>query len=386
MKKSTIHLRIQFRRTFRYLYFPLLSFIVFIACDMTKELDIEILSIPPQLSVTAIFNGQDGIFDIRLKESYSLADLNKPVQYNKEIICDGEIRLFEDDELILSIPGPFDMSVKITEHGSGWKWGQNGYRWVSGGISSHVGSIYRLEVEVEGFPTAVSTSVMPAAPVVTANIDTSEQVIKKNVREIAAAGYWLSHFGTSWYDNYPDKYWPFSVMADVSGSENNYYALDLFKFETNYIQVWGIGGSDASILTENGMDNELFSSNLADLYLFPVLVTNNITNGVSRNFFAAVPEIPNTTESDDSYSEDNPNMEKIISQHQLILRVRNITPASYRYFRTLSMQYSENRFNEQPVTVDSNIENGYGCFAVYNTANISLLEWETCEYRDYLNN
>jgi hypothetical protein len=143
--------------------------------------------------------------------------------------------------------------------------------------------------------------------------------------------------------------------------------------------VWGIGGSDASILTENGMDNELFSSNLADLYLFPVLVTNNITNGVSRNFFAAVPEIPNTTEGDDSYSEDNPNMEKIISQHQLILRVRNITPASYRYFRTLSMQYSENRFNEQPVTVDSNIENGYGCFAVYNTANISLLEWETCE-------
>ena len=83
---------------------------------MKKELDIELIGFQPKLSVTSILNGGSGIFDIRLMEGTSLAE-----RYYRdiEIICNGEIRLYEDGELILSIPGPFDMSRKITDTGDG---------------------------------------------------------------------------------------------------------------------------------------------------------------------------------------------------------------------------------------------------------------------------
>jgi len=80
---------------------------------------------------------------------------------------------------------------------------------------------------------------------------------------------------------------------------------------------------------------------------------------------------------------ENPDFEKITTRHLLILRVRNILPAIYRYYQDLTMQNNSRGglFGEQTATVVGNIENGYGSFAVYNTTSIPLLEWETYEYR-----
>ena len=358
-----------------FLFFP-----IFVACDMTKELDIDILSLPPKLSVTAILNGGSGVFEIRLM---GITSISETYWLNKDNVRNGEIRLYEDGKLIFTLPGPFDMSREITSHGYRWKWGKNGYYYVTGGMDTRAGSDYRLEVDVEGYPLAVSSSVMPTAPVVSAIMDTSVQMIKKNVVEIGAAGYWLSNLGTDWYGKYPDKYWPFSVSVDDAGADN-YFALDILNYRRNDNMnrgtFWGIGGSDATILLELGMDSELLGSKQADLYLFPMLMTNNFKGG-TRNFFAASVEILNHQEFDDSSLVDHPDMEKITTQHSLILRVRSISPAIYRYYRSLSSQLTDDMFTEQPTVVVGNIENGYGSFAVYNTANITLLEWETYEYR-----
>jgi hypothetical protein len=312
-------------------------------------------------------------------EGRSLAEINNQNYRNKEMFLNGEIRLYEDGTLILSKPGPFDMSAKITNFGNGWKWGRNGYWGASSGIVTHAGSTYRLEVEVEGFPMAVSTSEMPATPVISVSIDTSVQVIKKNAREIITVGYSLNNLGSDCV-NCPEKYWPFSITVDVPG-DNNYFALDIVNVEPTRNIIWGIGGFDATIFTEINMDNQLLGSNLADLYLFPVLVTKNITKGVARNFFAVAPDIPPNPDFGDDYLDKHPEIEKVITTHNMVLRVRHITPASYRYVNTLSMQSSANMFNEQPVTVASNIENGYGCFSVYSAAYTTLLWWETFEYR-----
>lgn len=376
MKNFPVLLRINHIIQSLLLSIPFLFFLM--SCSMTKELDIDVLSIPPALSVTAILNGQSGVFDIRLMDIYSLAELK--LNDRRTIIRNGEIRLYEDGILILSIPGPFDMSKDISESGYGYQWGKNGYTKILNGISTHPGSIYRLEVEVEGFPTMVSVSEMPAAPVVTAYIDTSALVIKKNVKEIGAAGYWMNSLGVYWYDKYPEKYWPFSVQIEAPGGVNNYYALDIINVRSDGMQMCGIAGSDAMIYTEIGMDDELSSGKLADIYLFSLLVTNNITNGVARNFYTVAVEVPDNEEYDDSYLEEHPEMEKIITTHNLILRARQITPASYRYFQTLSLQREGGMFNEQPVNVISNIENGYGCFSVYNAAYLTLLWRETVSY------
>jgi hypothetical protein len=312
-----------------------------------------------------------------------ITSIAEKYMFYKDNIRNGEIRLYEDGELIFSQPGPFDMSRNITETGNGWKWGKNGYHYVTGGIDTRAGSEYRLEVDVEGYPLAVAVSVMPTAPVVSASMDTSVLVIKKNVVQIGAAGYWFNQLGTNWYENYPYKYWLFSVSVDVPGADNC-FALDILNYRRNDSMnqgtFWGIGGSDASILMELGMDSELLGSKQADLYLFPMLMTNNF-KGATRNFFAAATEIPNHQEYDDLYLVDHPDIEKITTQYSLTLRVRSIPPAIYRYYRSLSLQLADNMFTEQPTAVVGNIENGYGSFAVYNTASIPLLEWETYEYR-----
>jgi len=368
----------------RYLIFTCLLFLV--ACDFTmeKELDIELIGFQPKLSVTSILNGGSGIFDIRLMEGTSLAET---YYRNIEIIRNGEIRLYEDGELILSIPGPFDMSRKITDHGDEWNFGQNGYRYVTDGMNTRQGSVYRLEVDVEGYPMAVSTSMMPMAPVVSANMDTTVQIIMKNIKEIAGGGYSLSQLNNNWKQKTPDRYWPFSVRVDVPGVNN--FILDIIKYDRieniNRGTFWGIGGSDVSMFLEYGMDFELFGGEKIDLYLFSLLMTNDFTfsgKEATRNFYTAVPEIRNNQEYDELYLADHPDIEKIITQHSLTLRVRNITPATYQFYRSLSLQVSDSgMFAEQPTFVVSNIEGGYGSFAVYNTTSIQLLEWESYEYR-----
>jgi len=349
----------------------------FVACDFTliKEIDIKFPDRLPGLSVTAILNGNFGVFDIRL--------IDQSYIRTKEIICDGEIRLFEDGTLILSIPGPFDMSKEITDRGWGWNMGRNGYRWIRGGISTHPGSVYRLEVDVEGYPMAVSSSVMPKAPVVSAKMDTSVQVSKKNVKEISNAGYWLAQMNLIWNENYPDRYWPLSVSVDAS-DVNNHFALDVIYINTDDYRAFsmGIGSSDVSILLSEGMEGEFLNNEHVDMYLFPMLITKNLKD-VSNNFYVAVVDISDHPTHDNLYLEEDQNLEKIITQHVLILHVRNITPATYQYFRSLSSQFDDTGvFSEQPVNVVSNIEGGYGSFAVYNTTDITLLEWETIEYRE----
>ena len=361
--------------------YSILNCLLFLfACDFTmiKELDIEPLDFPPKLSVHAILGG-DGIFDIRLMESVSLAEYNRKII--KEIIRSGEIRLYLDGNLIRTIPGPFEISPKTTENGV-----LKGYRMTLFGIIISPGSVYRLEVDVEGYPSVVSTSTMPVAPVASASMDTSVQVIRKNVKEVGTAGYWLSLLG-NWQKTYPERYWPLSIGINVPADANNYYAIDIRKYERsgsqNIVYTWGIGGSDAAILLEEGMESELMSSDRIDLYLFSLLTTKNFAKDALRNFYAAVDESINNPEIDNTELAENPDYEKITTQHSLILRVRNISPDTYRYYRSISLQFwNAGVFHEQPSVVVGNIKGGYGCFSVYNTTNITLLEWETYEYRE----
>ena len=402
-----------------------------ISCDMTmeKELDIGLFNFPPKLSVTAILDGGSGVLDIRLVEGLSLGEHNKVynnllyVEYpfgepssspaieiefpniayfGSENIRDGEIRLYEDGVIILSIPGPFDMSRKLVYEttaidsdttvsppyfllrrspafGDGWKWGKNGYRQIIDGIHTRPGSVYRIEADVKGYPLAVSSAEMPAQPFVSVSMDTSVQVLKKNVMEIGTFNYYLDTLGGFTYGKYPEKYWPFSM--DIKNPDiNNYLALDLMKTELSDNGAaeywWGIGASDVSLLLEDNMGNKMMDTKNVDLYLFSMLLAKNGEN-IPDNFYAAVVKNTNYPDRNDSLYENNPLFEKIITRHSLILRVRNIAPAIYRYYRSVSVQYTDDFFSAQPTTVAGNIEDGFGCFAVYNSAHIPLLDWET---------
>ena len=364
--------------------------VLFIGCEgMIKELDIDFLAFPPKLSITALLDKSG--FDITIMEGRSLAEF--PFPQEKENIRNGEIRLYEDGKLIRTLSGPFDMSENVEESGNLWSWGKNGYRYISLN-NSFTGSVYGLEVELEGYPMVSSTSVMPEAPVVSATMDTSVQVIYKHVAEIPIMGYRLWHLGNSSFaSNPPDKYWSVSVNI-VDPCKPYYYVLDVvhwleFSDHTIRFSNWGIGALDVSILLREGMDVPLMTMEKPDIYMFSMLMSTDFTfvrDSEAQTFYIAVPEIPNQQNVDDSYFENNSEYEKITIVHSLHLRVRQISPEIYRYYRSLSLQLVDRGMfsnqEHQPVAIAGNVENGYGSFSVYNATSIKLFEWETYEYRE----
>ena len=380
-------LKIQFFIFTHIVFLLLLS----VGCNMKKDWDVDFLAFPPKLSVTAILDSENGLFDISLMEGRSLADYAQLFQINQENIRNGEIRLFEDGILILSIQGPFDMTYyrgnpPLFEYQTR----KNGYRHISTGMNLNPGSVYRLEADVEGYPMAASTATVPVAPVISASMDISTLIFKNNVRAIYPLGYGEQDF--VWNRNLPKRYWPVSIqITDPDPDVFNYFALDILKQELTFTgntlsgatsYNWGIGASDESMLQDIGFEVLLDNREPDDLYLFSLLQTNDVVfspENTSRTFYAAVTEILNNQKDDESHFENDPNFEKITTRHSLSLRVTHIPPAVYRFYRSLT-QNGTGWFTE-PVPVASNIENGFGVFSALNSARVCLVEWETHEYR-----
>ena len=375
---------------------PLLLIFLFAACDgMKTELDVDSIAFPPKLSVTAILDNEEGTFSIAFSEGRALADYAKPFLDNREITRDGEIRLYEDDRLIWSQQGPFDMSMNneqgLLDDGNWYYFIQNGYAHVEYGIVSCTGSEYRLEVEVEGYETVVSTATMPDAPVVTAKVDASTDIEKNNVHTI----YSLNSF--SWYGNY--VFWPLTVhFTDLDLNERKYYAMDIAIKTDEYLDGVientleshvGIGVSELSKLQDNPdveTEGVLIDTNPPDLYLFTMLLQSNVTFSRGENvlnYFAGRPQNFNISCSDYDLSS---NYVQITFREYYSLRVKRITIETFKYYRSLSLQSAGMGFLGEPVTVTGNMNKGYGCFSVINSVKIPLAELEGCFWRpDYGN-
>jgi len=367
----------------RYLIFNFLF--LFIGCTKVKYFDIDnVPDFPPRLSVTALLDGEKGVFNITIMESHSLAFYGQRFELTREIIRNGEIRLYEDGVLIHSQSGLFDMSIDE------FRTQRNGYRHIVSGIDTRPGGEYRLVVDVEGYPMVVSTSIMPPALVVSASMNTSTTLIARNIKEIKSVGYGLQNFGNSNNYNSYGHFWPVSAqVSDPDPNAPNYYVLEIFhRHENNHHESgnynWGIGFPDLMILRDVDMDPAFGQVNVTsntDLYLFSMLLLGDITfssENVSRTFYARFLRI---NDDQDSAFDDDPDFEKVTTNHTIYLRAKHITPATYRYYRSIRQQESINQLFSEPVNVVGNFEGGYGIFSVYNTTSIPLLEWESYEYR-----
>jgi hypothetical protein len=368
-----------------------------VACDgMKTELDIDAAAFPPKLCVTAILDGKSGVFTIVLTEGRSLADYKTPRPSEQTIIRDGEIRLYEDDRLILTEAGRFDMTVSDR----GWydsEQSKYGYRFEATEITTHPGRTYRLEAEVNGYPLATSTSVMPFPPDVSASINSNVTVKKRNVKQYSSLGGWSG--GSMGGDNY---YCPIPLQWGERDAGRNYYALEMY-IERETIEgtptEWepdgrfniGVFVDDLSKLQDNpeveifeGQDIEIdigSGSEPVDMYYFPILLMSDFyftpDNASLTLFQAKTPawEIePPDRPDDDGY-------EYVVQQNTLTLRVRSITTATFRYYRSLTLQSTGMGFFSEPVQIVSNIENGYGGFNVFNATDFELVQYKSYYYR-----
>ena len=347
------------------------------ACEgMRKELEIDFISFPPKLSVTAILDAEQGIFTITLREGRALADYSQPFSVNREIISNGEIRLFEDGELILTITGRFDMSVRT---GNDFESRQNGFYRSVGGIEAKSGSVYSIEVEVEGYPIATASSVMPSVPIVSASIDTSTLIVMNSVKQINSLQFAVPSIFTE-YD-VPNRYWPVTVSFSNPDATHSYYALEQQKGFVNRhgntfgLGPWGLGVSDMSVLIDNPHTEGFFAgTEPSDLYIFPLLVLNN-PSLVKQTFYVKAEYMVHP------YVADNPEVETSILYHYWMLRIKHITQETFRNYRSHVLQGGHGFFSE-PVNILGNINNGYGNFTTYNSFSIIILEWETLHPAD----
>ena len=374
------------------------------ACDgMKTELDITSVAFPPKLSVTAMLDGGEGSLSIAFTEGRALADYAKPFPDNHIIIRNGEIRLYEDGNLIWNQQGPFDMSVgRHSYKMEGWEYEsweyRNGYVHIEYGIVTHAGSEYRLEVEVDGYETAVSTVIMPDVSAVTASIDASSEVMKDKIN-------FISSLSENMWNNW-DIFWPLTVqITDSDPNERKYYALDISMttdsyrdgvYVNTYDERHGIGVTELSKLQDNP-DVEagelLINVDPANMYYFTMLLQSNVTfsreNNTLNYYIGRRQQSYYPSCSEELPSDVSPSsLIMVTSYNKYSLRVKRITTETFRYYRSLTLQNAGMEFFSEPVTVVGNIEKGYGCFSVINSVNIPLIEIEDCHYfiSGYLDN
>jgi len=364
--------------------------IFLVSCDgFEKDLDGDFARFPPKLAVTAILdrNGESGesAFSITICEGRSLADYREGIAINRQIKAPGSITLLEDDVEIFTESGEFDMSIEGYN-----SWGdqerQYGYKYDRSGFVTHAGRTYRLVVEVEGYAMVTSASTMPDLPAITASADTNALVSKGCVADIYSLN---PSSGSSWGCRYSDNtdYCTVTLSLDARSSVNNYYAVEMSRTQQDWMD--GVYVADLNHFHDNpdveafngmnGMFDEIGggsgsnSNSIPDMYRFFLLLMND--NNFSREHSSLNVYSP-------FQPSGNPNMNLtpgqvfVISRYVLNMRIRHITTATFNYYRSLAMQNTGMGFFSEPVNIAGNIENGYGVFSVYNSKEVSLLDYD----------
>ena len=371
-----------------------------ISCDFEKVIDMPDAEAAPKLAVTAILDTDSGRFTLSIFEALPLSHYKDWQPISRTVIRDGKIRLFENDNLILQLDGPFDLSSnrQYSENPDANEFYLSGYHYKKTGISAVAEKTYRLEAEIDGYEMITATTIMPDAPIIgevktdMANIVRKTNAISFNSLE---KGY------SSWLAG-SDTY----IATDVSLTDNstslNYYAIQQMIFseaestEEEYLPWYynptGITSTGVSnpLLIQDNPDYEsqmggIFGeSESYDLYLFDLLLISDFTfaNGSTNlklharydDFFgygtypAALPD----------YNPENDGVEIIYSKRFDII-IKHISSEAYKHYKSLALQLTGMDFFTEPVNIVSNVENGYGCFSACNSTVISM-EYEVYYY------
>ena len=377
-----------------------ICFFLLTACDGDLKTEFKI-AFPPKLAVSATLDGGTGVFNLWISEGNALADFAEPQHPNKEIIRDGEIRLFEDDVLIFSEPGPFDMTIiennTILGEDGYYLYARRGFIFEKSGISTRHGKVYRLEIEVDGYPRVTSSMTMPVAPVVTASMDTAVQV-RMNLKEHGKTNIYakFQYAFTAVFPDFEASLWPVSVhLTDHDPNVRNYFALKIRRdghFLGDNRRFWPvdcIGVTDISILQDNPniefFEGGMIGMNYADLYMFRPLLMSDITfsgENASLTFFSPVER---TTPEPPPWINDPDLLEQYPVERELFhltttLSVKHFPVETVKYYHAQLRQNEGVGFYTEPVIIPGNIMNGYGFFSVYNSTNITLLEYDINEY------
>ena len=371
------------------------------ACDMKTEIDVDIAAFPPRLVVTATLDGGSGTFSIILTEGRALADFKTPRPSGQKVVANGEIRLYEDGNLILREAGEFDMTTNNFEPyfcRDTWQFifpERGGYRFEAP-VATNPGSTYRLVVMTDKHETVTSTSTMPPLPVVSVSINTTETIKRGGVKRYSSLGRGISVSGGGSFE-----FWAVSLQWGERPAGRNYYALEMHEERTlveGTPNEWdregkfyiGIYVPDLSKLQDNP-EVEIFDAMEIDLgggptinydtYWFPILLMSDMAFTSDDASITLLKHTPWSgfdfrSSVENSQQNPHPSFPSNFPRFEVTytLRVRHITEATFRYYRSLALQSIGLDFFTEPVNIVSNIENGFGVFTVFSAADFRLSE------------
>jgi hypothetical protein len=353
---------------------------------MTKTIEIDSADFPPKLVVSATLD-TDGCLTMSLYEGQSISAYSWSRSY-RSIIANGAARLYQDDQLVWTLTGAFNLSLDKYSYSSG-SGGAYGYIRVTD-IPAKAGSAYTLEIDIDGYEKAVSTVVMPADPLVDDVFMDTRHPVEKNKINYVVAGSWL--------------YWPYypvkCTLKDNAGGAD-YYAVQICTIHQsnhpNYPALLsedelGVGVDNLTLIQDNP-DYEAQGSSLGDgesydLYLFKTLLISDITfrdGSATLEMFTGLPDEWNEWYTfPERPSDYTPEIygDEVIYSNRTTLIVKHITAETFKHYRSLLLQEEGLGFFSEPVQITSNVQNGYGCFSLQNSRRIVLKEYSRYYYPD----
>lgn len=206
-----------------------------------------------------------------------------------------------------------------------------------------VGNKYSIEISKEGFTTVTAHTTIPSKVIITDTI----------VNQIA------------YYNEDGGAYSEVSVSFDDPSNEENYYEIaisDIGIADDNWENYYSISSNDNIITSENYYPSLIrFDIKKPKFLLFSDKQINGQAHQLSIFY------TPPQRESDVRW----------ITSHYISIHLRNVTEEYYKYRTTLLQHLNSNEEDilygtGEPLNVVSNIENGLGFFAGYNTDIVSF--------------
>lgn len=352
-------------------YLPILLLFVLAtsACEnMKTDFDPGVKETSPRLVVHAGLDNVDSIFTLHITKTSPLAG----VQVENLQPFDGKqvrVELYEGDRLLLEVDNPEPEGENIFM--------QQKVQSVAAGLT------YRLRVAVEGFDAVESTVVAPAAlTLAECSIDTSRWIAKNRT--------WTADYGSGFggysglFDAY--RYHPAKIGIVDLTTDKCYYAIELFYNVTDNLGRQMEGGlmyvaTNNQLLVQDNPyiedDGILSDGDAPEAFAFRQMVISNLlfANKICKEEFllSAIydtkkEDLMNVDSTGDfpsiGYTEDQIEEVEVAA----ILKVRRLTTEQFQYYRTGILQGWSGGdialFMEEPVSVPSNIANGYGNFSV----------------------
>lgn len=343
--------------------FILLS-VLFTACE--KEIKFDKKLVQPRLVLNS-FITSDSIIDVKISASKSIPGVERTFVWPE----DATVKLFVDDvetetlkTYLIDYPETEDQYYYYDETDSRPR---VGYHTVN--TKAETGKTYRLEVSHPDYETATSETYIPEQVKILSH--SSEEVTENR-------------------DGYNQKFQTFKIKFKDPDGEKNYYRLSINNFSGRWMRNWEDESDTSGFIllinqevTQVMSDDRLLNPDEEDANDFLFGSPSNVYNLFTDDFIDGKEHELEFSIGKDFQTAYSPNGDLKDSTNKLgefnwyTISLQSITEEAYLYMRASYAQhwYGDDFFSE-PVQAYSNVENGVGIFAGYNSSSFSVKEGE----------